>query len=70
MEEKVNIPALPLFSNGVTLFQANRVRMVIAFVGWGFFHRQIRERVKSHVLQKDRGMSKINDMGEITKKNF
>ena len=37
MEEQVNIPALPIFSDGVTLFQALCVNMVLAFASLGFF---------------------------------
>jgi len=37
MEEQVNIPALPLYSDGVTLLQALSVRMVMTFASFGFF---------------------------------
>ena len=37
MEEQVNIPALPLFSDGVTLFQFLGAHMVMALACFGFF---------------------------------
>ena len=37
MEEQVNIPALPIFSEGVTLFQALGVHMVMTLVNFVFF---------------------------------
>ena len=37
MEEQVNIPALFIFSDEVTLSQALSVRMVITFAFFGFF---------------------------------
>ena len=37
MEEQVNIPALPMFSDGETLFKIFCVRMVMTFTGKGFF---------------------------------
>ena len=37
MEEQVNIPALPIFSEGVTLFQALGVNMVLTLADLGFF---------------------------------
>jgi len=37
MEEQVNIPALFIFSDGVTLFQVLSVRMVMTLAFFGFF---------------------------------
>jgi|SaaInlLV_10m_DNA_3_1039740.scaffolds.fasta_scaffold37312_1 hypothetical protein len=69
MEEQVNIPALPLFSDGVTLLQALSVRMVMTFISFRFFPGKSRKN-KSKRDEKVAASAKTDLRGEVTKKNF
>jgi len=69
MDEQVNIPVLPIFSDGVTLFQVLGAHMVMALACFRFFLGKSGKN-KSETNQETAASAKVNLEGDVTKKNF